>query len=581
MIGGTGITASLGQFAWNVGSPIVNGTYYICAVFSDGFNSNETYAKWPILVRQNFTNTPRLVLNRSDLNFGIVSRPNATFPLTATSAQTVRVSVVGTGPTPCWRVDGAVPAQNTYVVTLSSGTSQVCGSGSFTIAVNPNSTSFNVLGVGEATFKVREVSQDTTSNSPQYVHAVQRIIAATAATAPFGVVDTPATGTTVSGSIAVTGWANDDVDIASVGIYRDGVGAEGSALIFIGNAVRVDDARPDLAAAFPDTPFNYRSGWGYLLLTNFLPGGGDGSYTLRVIATDVDGHQTVLGSPGIVGANSSATRPFGAIDTPTQGEVVSGSSYNNFGWVLARTPAIASPGFGTPGPSVNVLIDSLVVGSPSGWTARPDLTTLFPAATYPGVSKALGVYTFNPSGLASGVHTIAWLVTADNGLADGIGSRYFTVAGGTGLVLSDPVNGQQAMIAPHNLNPGPDLGRRANSVGVLAASGAKTVLGTALGRVVVDASRKGVHQYDAYLVANNELRALPIGASIDQQRGLLYWQPGVGYTGAYDFVVVRDGKERVPVRVVLQPQRAAVKGPRGLTFRFATEPADAADPGLR
>ena len=49
----------------------------------------------------------------------------------------------------------------------------------------------------------------------------------------------------------------------------------------------------------------------------------------------------------------------------------------------------------------------------------------------------------------------------------------------------------------------------------------------------------------------------------------------------FDFVVVRDGKERVPVRVVLQPQRAAVKGPRGLTFRFATEPADAAAPGLR
>jgi hypothetical protein len=81
-------------------------------------------------------------------------------------------------------------------------------------------------------------------------------------------------------------------------------------------------------------------------------------------------------------------------------------------------------------------------------------------------------------------------------------------------------------------------------------------------------------RYDAYLVANGELRALPAGASFDSSRGILYWQPGVGYTGAYEFVVVRDGRERVPVRVVLQPQRHAAPAHRGFDFRFATESAD-------
>jgi hypothetical protein len=74
-------------------------------------------------------------------------------------------------------------------------------------------------------------------------------------------------------------------------------------------------------------------------------------------------------------------------------------------------------------------------------------------------------------------------------------------------------------------------------------------------RVVFNASRAGSHKYDAYLSADGRLAPLPIGASFDQSRGILYWQPGVGYTGAYDFVVVRDGRERVPVRVVLQPPR--------------------------
>jgi hypothetical protein len=316
-----------------------------------------------------------------------------------------------------------------------------------------------------------------------------------------------------------------------------------------------------------------------MLLTNFLPHGGDGTFTLHVYAVDREGKQTLIGSPFIVGNNSGTTRPFGGIDSPGQGEVISGSSYINFGWVLVRGNAKASPGFAT-GAVVNAVIDGVAVGSPGGWTARSDITSLFPAATYSGVSKAVGNFTFNPSAMTNGVHTIAWGVSADNGQADGIGSRYFTVTGGTGLMI-DPTSAHNSMTAPHPLNLGPDLGRRANAVGVLAATGPKAVFAPEMGRVVVDASRAGTSQYDAYLVANGQLRALPIGASFDQSRGMLYWQPGVGYTGTYDFLVVRDGRERVPVRVVLQPQRARAPLRRGFDVTFAMERADASAPGLR
>lgn len=562
-------SASTGQHTWTV-SGLGNGTYYVCAVVTDSLGaSNETWAKWPLVKDSSFNaDLPRLALSRSHLNFGVVARPNQAFPLVGTSAQTVRVSVVGGSATPCWTVDNNLAA--TYTVTLSNGGSSLCGSGSFTVALNPDNH-FNVVGPGSATFTVREVTAGSTMNAPQYVTAFHQILSAGAA--PSGLVDTPLQGAVVSGSIAVTGWAIDDVDIASIGIYRDPVGSE-SGLVFIGNAVRVDDARSDVESANPTTPFNYRAGWGYLLLTNFLPDGGDGSYTLHVIATDVDGHQTTLGSRLIVGANSSAIKPFGAIDTPGQGEVITGStSYNNFGWVLARGGTKASPFYGT-GASVVVVIDGVAVGSPSGWTSRPDLTALFPSATYSGVDRALGVYTFNPGALALGVHTIAWGVTADNGQADGIGSRYFTTASGASLTLG------RAVTAPARLDDGPDLGRRASAVGTIATDGPQTVVANEMSRVVVAPFRGRTGEYHAYLVANGNLRTLPVGASFDNARGILYWQPGVGYTGAYDFVVVRDGRERVPVRVVLEaPQQRAPRS-RAFDIRFSADATSSAS-GLR
>jgi hypothetical protein len=145
------------------------------------------------------------------------------------------------------------------------------------------------------------------------------------------------------------------------------------------------------------------------------------------------------------------------------------------------------------------------------------------------------------------VHTIAWGVIASNGESAGVGSRYFTIAG-------SPVN--SATISAGRLDVGPDLGRRAMAIGHIAKLGPQTVVSNELSRVIVDPFRGARGRYDAYLVADGELRALPIGASFDESRGILYWQPGVGYTGAYDFVVVRDRRERVPVRVLLKPHRS-------------------------
>jgi hypothetical protein len=399
------------------------------------------------------------------------------------------------------------------------------------------------------------------------VNLVLRSHAATSG--PTGLLETPMDNATVRGSIAVTGWAIDDVGISQVSVWRDPVSGEAGSLIFIGNAVRVDDSRGDIAAFAPDSPFQYRAGWGYLLLTNFLPNGGDGTFRLHAYATDVEGNQSLLGSKTIQAVNSTSFVPFGAIDTPAQGETISGSNYANFGWVLVRGSARAHPPFGT----VVVLVDGAVIGSPGGWTSRSDLTALFPESTYSGVGSALGVFGLNTTAYANGVHTIAWVVTADNGQVDGIGSRFFTIANGSGLTAGEPF-ASNVLTAPQSLNPGADVGRRHREVGpadltapVRArhgyartetpiapdALGVRTVFGRTLDRIVVDASIGRGHSYEAYLSVDGRLQALPIGASFDARRGVLRWQPTLGFVGAYDFVIVRDGYARVPVRVVLRP----------------------------
>ena len=81
------------------------------------------------------------------------------------------------------------------------------------------------------------------------MHAWIRITSAGAP--PVGVIDTPLDGSAVSGSVPVTGWVVDDVDVTSVAVYRSPVAGEGAGDVFIGNAVRLDDARPDIEAAFP------------------------------------------------------------------------------------------------------------------------------------------------------------------------------------------------------------------------------------------------------------------------------------------------------------------------------------------
>ena len=285
-----------------------------------------------------------MALDRTSLAFGGIIDGSTLFPRTA--EQQVRLTQSGAG-TVTWT---ATSSQPWLVVAPASGT----GSAIFIVT-----TANAPLTVGTFTGAISIVLTGA-ANTVGPINVTLTVTSTGAA--PFGSMDTPLEGATnVVGSIPVTGWALDDVSVNLVRLVRLAVpGEPAGAEIFIGLANIVEGARPDVAGSYPTAPKGTAAGWGYLLLTNFLPNQGNGTFTLRAYADDAEGHSTLLGSRTITCTNSAATTPFGAIDTPGQGATVSGMVHN-FGWVLSPGSRRADP---TNGGVVNVFVDGVPVGVP-------------------------------------------------------------------------------------------------------------------------------------------------------------------------------------------------------------------------
>lgn len=502
---------------------------------------------------------PSMTIDTTTLRFGAVSSSSAF--VSQTSSQTARLVQNGPG-TVTWTAASSSPW---LVVSPTSGT----GAATLTI-----STQFAPGLVSSQTGTVT-VTYSGASNTTGSVSSTLTILP-TQASAPFGAFDTPLDGTGgVVGSIPVTGWALDDVEVTRVRIMRDPVAGEPSgALVFVGNADLVEGARPDVQSQFLGVPRSSRAGWGYLMLTNFLPNLGNGTFRLTAIAEDADGHATVLGTRTITVTNATATTPFGAIDTPTQGGTASGTLVN-FGWVLAATPRLAAP---PDGGTVQIVVDGAFLPQvPTGWVPRPDLTELFPANVFPGVARALAVAAIDTTTMTNAVHTIAWVVTDTSGAAAGIGSRYFTVAN-----LAPPTNGTCGT----SVTSGPDVipasraaqrvrgGSLSGRLGYIQdapfrrfeadAQGLITIRSEEIDRIELDLGPGA----DGHLVVAGELRPMPAGSRIDPITGRFTWQPGVGFVGSYDFILA--GHE---VRIVLEPKRSG--GPSGPQVVIDLPSADA------
>jgi hypothetical protein len=551
------------------------GEYYVYASFSDGSSTNAAYGDWPVRVAGDTVDPaskPRIVLDRRRLDFG--GRYNYPADATVTPAQTVRVSIAGAGGSGvAWQ---AASNNSDVIVSPTSGT----GDGTITISMRAKTgnESYPPNLVGDYAVTVSEVVAGATANSPQTIRVFFTMYANNATSAPFGSFDTPADGATnVSGSIPVTGWALDDIGIDRVEIWRDRIVNDSApgypdqnhpafGKVFIANGIMADGSRPDVESGFPGRPLNYRSGWGYLLLTINMGGVGvsNGTFKLTAIAWDKEGRSTILGSKTITLNNAGATKPFGSIDVPSYGATFSGRQFT-FGWAL--TPAA---GCTVAGGQVFMTIDGAPPNFPVNYgDPRPDIAASFPG--YSDAGNAGGAVFLDSFNYANGTHQIGWLVYDSCGNGDGVGSRFFTIQNSSGDAGGKPA---PAPLLATKYTTFPQLGLKARPGAaqpppVHVARGFRNatapVPASRAGRRVVEIApyeRIELHVgsalparpgrptggYEAYQVVDGELRALPLGSSFDPRTGVFYWQPAAGFRGDFDLVFMRDAHD-TPVHV--------------------------------
>ncbi|MCX6564566.1 MAG: SBBP repeat-containing protein [Candidatus Aminicenantes bacterium] len=494
---------------------------------------------------------PTIRLSKIRLDFGAQSGG------VVTQSQSVIVSNTGGG-TLNW---SAHSSQTWLAVTPASGT----GTAVIQMSVNPAG-----LAAGSYTGTIT-VSDPNATNSPQAINVGLMVKAA--GTVPFGSFDTPVEGTTgVTGAVPVTGWAMDDIGVVKVEILRDNFAGETPGQWAIGEAIFVEGARPDIEAAFPTLPMNYKAGWGYMMLTNMLPAHGNGTYKLYAYATDKEGNRVLLGSKTITCSNATAVKPFGTIDTPTQGGNASGSLFVNFGWVLTPKPKTVPKN----GSTIDVYVDSVKVGNlataPNVYNQyRVDVATAFPGLNNtgaPGAGGPVGAYYLDTTTYPNGVHTIYWIATDDGGQADGIGSRYFSIVntGTSAPASAQSINPEKANYFESLMNlpvsfeplmakrgfsfkPDPEV-LQPDNYGTLHIE-IKEVE-----RVEIDLGK--AKPIRGYHVVGEELRSLPIGSTLDQRTGTFSWMPGPGFVGTYDLVFIKEGglgiTRRIPVKVTIRPK---------------------------
>jgi hypothetical protein len=461
---------------------------------------------------------PQIQLNHSNLAFGASTSGAVTGP------QNFLVNNSGGG-----ILNWTISDDQTW---LSCSPTSGTNAGSVSVSADPSG-----LVVGKHSAAIT-VTDPNASNSPQTISVTLTIYGAGAASKPFGDYATPTNGSTVSSSVPFTGWVLDDIGVESVKLYRK----NGQQLTYIGAAVFVEGARPDIEQSYPDYPMNYKAGWGYMMLTNFLPNG-NGGFTIHAIATDLEGHQVTLGTKTITVDNANAVKPFGAIDTPAQGGTANGSSFRNHGWVLTPIPNSIP----TDGSTINVYINGVYLGHPFYNIYRSDIAALFPG--YANSNGAGAYFDINTTVYENGVHSIYWTAADNVGNTDGIGSRYFTIQN-TGSGSSQAVKTQASSCNLPGIAELPVLTEPIGfKIGFNEKIGYSNISPDENGIIRIELrelERLELHISNiesGFMLAGNKFHPLPIGSTLDTGTGTFSWIPGPGFYGNYRLVFIKKGPE--------------------------------------
>jgi hypothetical protein len=558
---------------WTLSTATAGSTYYF-RVYAENTSGLRSAPSTEVSTTIPTTTPPPsgggVALGRAALNFGAVQSSGSTLG-PKTPGQRVMVNQTAAGAAVAWTAASVGTSSTRVTVSPTSG------NGTAPITVSLASTS---LSAGTYTNTVRVTAGSTQLNIP----ITTRVYSPGSSAGPAGFFDTPTNGVVnVAGSLPVTGWAVDDVNVSRVDIFRDAVGSEpAGAQILLGTASLVAGSRPDVENLYPNAPLNYRSGWGFMVLTNMLPDlvngratGGNGPFRLHAYATDSEGRATYLGAKSFSANNTASSKPFGTLDTPAQGGTASGSAYMVWGWAISPRGNIPNNGS-----TISVFVDGTSRGKPTFNLNRSDIAGMFPG--YADSNGAVGYLPLNTTTLTNGTHTISWVVTDNLGNTEGIGSRFFTVQNGSSALTSATTVESSTLALG---SQGEALGQTVETVSEVPPNNSmvevkkvdsddatpELVFPEWTGEIRVRtreteqvevrlASRfDDTHAtYEGYVVVNGRMRPLPVGSSLDTATGVFTWQPGPSFIGHYEFVFVRTTtggvKTRIPVDLKISPK---------------------------
>jgi hypothetical protein len=183
----------------------------------------------------------------------------------------------------------------------------------------------------------------------------------------------------------------------------------------------------------------------------------------------------------------------------------------------------------TNGSTISVYVDGVNIGHPTYNLYRSDIATFFPG--YANSNGAVGFFTLDTTKYTDGIHTINWLASDNAANTDGIGSRFFTVlnAAQSAAVLS--VNSDSTELLPGYGPVSVKKGFNDNIEPTEIHPDEKGMINIE----IKELERVEIHFNEG---STSNLSPLPIGSTLDTEKGVFYWQPCAGFIGDYEFVFV-------------------------------------------
>jgi len=244
------------------------------------------------------------------------------------------------------------------------------------------------------------------------VAAATCLLARGASAQPFGAIDTPTDGQTVSGIVRVSGFALDLRGLSNVDLLVDDVPV---------NAAQMNLPRVDVLEVFPTYVGSPTSQPGFQ--TAFLAGNlSNGPHTVAIRVTEIDTQaQTIIASVNVVVDNTINQAPFGYIDIPgAAGTTGANGSFPVVGWAIDDVE-VARIDFMVDG---QIVAGSVGRGEPSTaiyGSTRPDVEAAFPdvpESLYTGFSANIDM-----TALVNGIHVLSVRAYDNEGASREIGTR--------------------------------------------------------------------------------------------------------------------------------------------------------------